>query len=526
MSTTDVDLDATTQGEEPPPSSHLPAELSLRELARWAWRRLTAMNTALFLLFLLAITAAPGSFIPQRSVDPQRVSNWQGIHPRLTPWFERLELFDVYSSPWFSAVYILLLVSLVGCVVPRLGVYARNLGRSPALPPAGLEQLDSLRTADAWPRSNSSVSGEVVRLLRRRGYRIERTGHDLVADRGRLREAGNLLFHASVLIVLAGFAYGKLYGFTGAAVVVQGQSFSNTPSQYDNFVGGARFDAADLRPFGFSLDRFVVGYLPSGQPTTFQADVSYGDARSPSSSLSRRVEVNKPLSVDDTDVYLVGHGYAPVVTVRDGEGNVTYQGPVVFLPEDSTLRSFGVIKVPDARPDQIALDGEFFPTAATTAAGKTYSAFPDLLQPQLVLDTYRGNLGLDDAAPQNVYSLDKTRLSKTGRLTLTPGQTGALPNGAGSITFDAIRPWARFQVSTSPGDRLVLAGVVTGLLGLIASLFVRRRRFFVVSDHDGTTIRVAAMSGRKRLEDDPAASAWLVRRLKLRTHDTQEERSQ
>ena len=38
------------------------------------------------------------------------------------------------------------------------------------------------------------------------------------------------------------------------------------------------------------------------------------------------------LSIGGTDVFLIGHGYAPRITVRDGNGDVSYTGPVVFLP--------------------------------------------------------------------------------------------------------------------------------------------------------------------------------------------------
>ena len=44
-------------------------------------------------------------------------------HDTLTPIYEKLGIFNVYGSPWFAAIYILLMVSLVGCIVPRSFVY-------------------------------------------------------------------------------------------------------------------------------------------------------------------------------------------------------------------------------------------------------------------------------------------------------------------------------------------------------------------------------------------------------------------
>ncbi|MEJ7796347.1 MAG: cytochrome c biogenesis protein ResB, partial [Nocardioides sp.] len=93
-------------------------ELTVRELLRWSWRQLTSMRTALVLLLLLALVAIPGSVIPQQDVDALKTSQWQDDHPQLTPIYERLGLFDVFQSPWFAAIYLLLMVSLVGCFVP------------------------------------------------------------------------------------------------------------------------------------------------------------------------------------------------------------------------------------------------------------------------------------------------------------------------------------------------------------------------------------------------------------------------
>ena len=118
-----------------------PGELKPRELLRWGWRQLTSMRTALVLLLLLALAAIPGSVIPQRGVDSLKTSTWQSDHPTLTPIYDRLGLFSVYDSPWFSAIYLLLMISLVGCILPRTFHYWRGLR---AEPPAGYYRFPTL----------------------------------------------------------------------------------------------------------------------------------------------------------------------------------------------------------------------------------------------------------------------------------------------------------------------------------------------------------------------------------------------
>jgi cytochrome c biogenesis protein len=496
--TTDVAAAETEAGgsaSTPPTPPSAPPALSPVELSRWAWRQLTSMRTALVLLFLLALAAVPGSVVPQQNIDAAKVIAWQRAHPSLTPVYERLGLFSVYGSPWFSAIYILLMVSLVGCVVPRLRIYWRAARARPPAVPRRLSRLPEFRTFEVEDGPAAALA-RAEAVLRRRRYRVvvqpSADGGAVSAEKGYLREAGNLLFHLSVLVVLVGFAYGQLFGYKGGVITIVGQDFSNTLSQYDDFAPGRLFSPDDLDPLSFTVDDFRVSWLTSGpemgQPESFDANITY---RTTPDAPARHhdLAVNHPLSAGSTDVFLVGHGYAPVVTVRGGDGKVAYQGPVVFLPEDSSFMSAGVIKVPDAAPQQLAFQGFFLPTYGFTMSRGPFSQFPDALDPVLSLVPYHGNLGLDSGQPQSVYALDTShlstypnadpRLGPSRRVKLSLGQTVTLPRGQGSIRFDGVQRWVKLQVSHTPGKEVALAGVLLGILGLMGSLFIRPRRAWV-----------------------------------------------
>jgi cytochrome c biogenesis protein len=79
-------------------------QLGALGLLRFAWRQLTSMRTALFLLLLLAVGAVPGSIWPQRGIDAARTADYIAQHPTLGPWLDRLGFFEVYASPWFAAI--------------------------------------------------------------------------------------------------------------------------------------------------------------------------------------------------------------------------------------------------------------------------------------------------------------------------------------------------------------------------------------------------------------------------------------
>jgi cytochrome c biogenesis protein len=465
------------------------------------------MRTALVLLFLLAVAAIPGSLIPQERVDPSAVVAFRDRHPDLAPVFDRIGMFNVYSSVWFSAIYLLLMLSLVGCVIPRLRVYVRAFR---ARPPRAPRNLSRLTAYDTWTTSEPShaVAERARTLLTRQRRRVEVYAFDgesvVSAEKGYLREAGNLLFHLALLVVLVGVAVTGLYGFKGSAAVIAGDGFSNTLIQYDDFTPGARFDSSDLAPFRFTVDDFHVSFqrdgAGSGTPLTFDADLSVTD-KPGDKPYSYDLRVNHPLEVDGTSVFLIGHGYAPRVTVRDGDGEIAYSGPVIFLPQDGSFVSYGVIKAPDAQPDQLAFEGYFFPTASL-CDGEPCSSFPGADNPVLSLIAYHGDLGIDHGAAQSVYVLDKDKLhpfttdaGKPRPLLLREGKTTSLGKNQGSITFDGYDRWVKLQINKQPGKVVPLIGVLAAILGLLGTLFVRPRRTWVrVRPADGrTVVEVAAL---------------------------------
>lgn len=501
----------TTQPTQP---DETPGTLTAPELARWAWRQLTSMRTALILLMLLGLASIPGSIVPQERVDARAVSLWRSSHRSLAPLYDKLGLFHVYGSPWFSAIYILLMVSLVGCILPRLKVYWRGATAPPPAAPRNLSRLPSSTNGESVDDAES-VAVRAARILRRQHFRVvitndQETGTTTVAaQRGYLREAGNLLFHLSVVVVLISFALGDLFGYRGGVIIVSGQTFTNSQQSYDDYAPGRFFGSDRLNPFSLTLDKFNATFLRSGpeigQPTAFSADLTYRPNPG-AAELTKTLEVNHPLTIGHTSVFLVGNGYAPIITVRDGDGKVVYSGPTVFLPENGSYASWGVVKVPDAKPTQIGFEGQFLPTYGYNKAIGAYSQFPDALAPTLSLTAYTGDLGLGNGIPQSVYALDKKHLKverdKTGKpetFTIPMGQTRRLPGGAGTIRFDGVERWAKLQLSATPAERFALAGIVLGLLGLLGSLYVRPRRIWVRARRSGTgsDIEIAGLDRRE-----------------------------
>ena len=271
------------------------------------------MRTALVLLLLLALAAVPGSLVPQRTSDPNGVIQYQAANPDAYRVLDSLGVFETFGSPWFSAIYLLLFISLVGCVVPRTKHHFDALRARPPKTPARLQRLVGFTSGHATTDAATAVAA-ARSLLRRQGYRTELYGDSVSAERGYLRETGNLIFHSALVGILVTVALGGGFGYTGQKVIVQDSSFTNVLTGYDSFNPGRFFDESQLVPYSLRLDEFTGEYqldIINGktQPLDFTAELS---TRTQDGEWEPAVlKVNSPLEVGDTKVYLLGNGYAP-----------------------------------------------------------------------------------------------------------------------------------------------------------------------------------------------------------------------
>ena len=467
------------------------------------WRQLTSMRTALILLFLLAVAAIPGSVLPQRSVNIDNVNRYFVEHPDLAPVLDRLGMFEVFASVWFSAIYLLLFASLVGCVVPRLADHWRAMRSAPPTAPARLDRLPQHATiayASAAGSGQQPIGGaeEIGAVLRKRRWRVAVRGNTVSAEKGYLKESGNLLFHFALLAVLVGVGFGSGYGWHGNRLLVAGPdtAFCNTLQQFDEYGLGPRVRAAELPDFCLELTDFHAEFLETGQPSSFRATVRIDDGQ------PRDFSVNSPLRLDGANVYLLGHGYAPVIRYTDRYGqSQTTVAP--FLSVDGMLTSEGVAVFPDANVDpkgggardpdaQVAFEGLYLPTAPDEPPF-TRSVYPAERSPALMLWAYRGNLGLDAGIPGSVYTLDRRqvdsgRLKRVGEASLLRvGERMTLDDGS-SVEFLGTRQYATLSIRYDPGEKIALGGAAIGLLGLLLSLTGRRRRVFFRITTEGSSL--------------------------------------
>jgi cytochrome c biogenesis protein len=494
----------------PPPPSPLRAALAF---LRNTWRGLVTMRTALMLLFLLALGAMPGALLPQEPLNPPLVTQYISNHGWWGQLLDKLQFFNVYGSVWFAAIYVLLFVSLVGCLLPRTVEYFRQSTAKPVLTPRNLSRMP--HHAQTTSTTDGLAALEQARTELRGWRLIERSeeggARSISAERGYLRETGNLIFHFAMLGLIIAFAIGKLYGYTGQSIVLaqgnqQSQWCNSGVLAYDSFSPGLRVDGTDMAPYCIRVNSFSSTFLPNEVANSFDAKVSYqaDPVNDPNSWQNYDLKVNAPLNVDGDKVYLAGNGYAPVFTVTYPNGQQRTNAiqwkeddGLTYLSEGATkFDPPGITDPAELHRKQIAVTGLFAPTAMVSGGIMT-SVFPAPNNPGVAAQIYEGNLG-NDSHDQSIFDVDQTmvdsgQLKMVKQANLMLGQSVTLPDGT-KVRFDAVQRWVSLLVTHDPTQDYVLIFAVALLLGLITSLVIKRRRIWVrvtpagEGDADGRTV--------------------------------------
>jgi cytochrome c biogenesis protein len=388
--------------------------LPLRVVVR-SWTELRKMRTAIVLLVILATLATIGTLLPQIPQNPQGVIGYAIRHPVTAPWFNRLGLFDVFSS-WPFIITAVLMYTSIG---------ASMLIRVPA----------------AWRRGREAAG-------RTRAF---------------WAEAASIVFHASFFLLLVGVLYGKAAGFVGNAAVVEGNTFTEARANYDNLSEGTL--AGPHAGFQVKVDTFNVSYWSNGQPRDFVSRVRIYDG----SRLieTRDIRVNHYVDYRGTKIYQAGYGWAPVLRIETPDGRVVADGATIFLGDPPFAN--GVVKAPSAGPagQQLAVSAIFMPDprlqgdAIVPGSAQSHN-------PLLLVRLYRGSLP-DNA--QNVFTLDTSGLDLRWRGALRLGDSVTTPDGY-RLSFPALKQYTDLTVNKDPGVAIVLAAFAIGLTALLLSLYL------------------------------------------------------
>jgi cytochrome c biogenesis protein len=434
-------------------------------------------------------------------------------HPLRARIYNQLGLFDVFGSWWFTLIYTLLLVSLAACLIPRTRALVRNLRARPQ--PA--RELDAMRhyAERAVPADPDRVIRGARRVLRRRMFRVSRGDAggppSLAADKGIAREAGSLLFHWSFFLILVGIVWGKGTGFTGQAVVVEGQTWTEAHANYDGQIHEGRFFDEDHSGVRIHVDSFTATYrIPSGMPQDFVTHAELYDANG-AYVKTVDIRVNHPAEIDGVKFYQFGYGWAPVIDVRK-DGRLIASGPVVCQqgPPPAGVSPLQVpwdcaVKLPSLRP-QVGIRFQLWPDSRSLyALLDTGKAMPMLTQfaPVMAYTAYRGDLRADRV--QSISQIDTTAMRSFKDGVIGAGQTVDLGDGL-TVSFPDLKQYTVLEVKRDRGLWIELLAAILILVGLLPALYTSRRKVWVTAESAGTgsVLKVGgfALQRRSQFEEE------------------------
>ncbi len=292
---------------------------------------ISSMRFAISLLTIISIASVIGTVLKQNEPMPNYVNQFGPF------WFEifdKLGLYNVYSSWWFLVILVVLIVSTALCVVRNTPKMLRDM-RS-WRENVRVESLRNFHHKADWqaPLSRAALAEQSALRLRHAGYAtklVEKEGAVLVsAKKGAGNKFGYIFAHTSIIVILLGgmldselpvrvqqWFFGKT-PFTGSGVIAEIPAQHRLSTSNPSFRGntaiaeGQTSHTAILNqpsgvlvqelPFGIELKKFHIEFYSTGMPKLFASDVVVHDLEN-GRTFESTIKVNHPLIYKGIAVY-------------------------------------------------------------------------------------------------------------------------------------------------------------------------------------------------------------------------------
>ncbi len=415
-----------------------------------AWRLLTDVRFAVVLITLLAVAGLVGMLVRQFPVtaadDPARYAvelatvraAWSDLPAGslLVDVFDRLGFFSVFSTPWFLLLMTVLVVSIICCTLDRTPRLWRSVnGTRVQQPPAF---FDARRDHRVVIEGVGDDAVELVRdAFRRRRFRRQRIVEAddatfVYGDRNQYQKLATLLTHAGLVLFLAGGALTVVAGFETVVFVGEG---GTAPVQAVGTPGNLLV----------KNNAFLAPRRDDGSFVDFSTDLSV--YRAGQEVARKTIRVNDPLLFDGFVFHQNTFGPAVDLTIRDGEGELVWDGPLL-LDDELLGQPQGFMTIPGAEAGLVAV----------LSQGRDAG-------PQLVM---QGVGPADEASGVNqTLFLATIPLGVTTDPEVTAGH---------SISWQGVGSWTGMVIKQDPGQPVVWLAFGLLIAGLVLTFYFPRRR--------------------------------------------------
>ena len=464
--------------------------------AVWGW--LSSVRTAILLISAIAAVSLVGIYFVQAPGevlnDPADYAAWvqQNALPRygsLTPIYDWLQFFKVFSSWYFMLMLTILALSIVVCTLNRAPAIWQNfrhplLRRSDkfyqnALERASFDHQDALDWTRATLRRRHYRVRSVVEVKEEAGGKHEVTY--LYANKNSWATLSTFVFHAALVTLLLAGVLSQWHGFapdSPARRLLPAPIVGLT----DNFAGFT-FDqalpngqSAIVYPRGtphnisFRANSFKATFDPkTGLPTDYVTDLSvYRDGELVAHS--NHLRVNDPLSYGGVVFHQSSLIPSVNVTISDASGCIVCDEPIV-LDQTATVSSNLVVDYASG-----------IPIAGTNMTlSVLFRHLPSIQLPQVQKPIMLISIGVPGA------SLNQEKVLAN----LQPGQTGQSFDKQWTVTLNSASEATVLLVTKDSGSFLVWPTAVILILSLCATFYFPQRRIWVRIE--GQHVKMAAL---------------------------------
>ncbi len=261
------------------------------------------------------------------------------LHARYDPLFgagivramERLQVFHIFSSTWFTVGLIVLVISIIVCTLDRTPRLWRQSAEIRVVQP------DAFYDPELADRAAlTGVDAATVReALRRRRFTVREAEVDgvryLYGDRNRWTKMATLVSHLGLILFLVAAVVTWQFGDEQGLVIGVGDSLTVQPIGTPGLLVVKNYDFE------------APGFLQTGQATDFTTDLGvFQDGR----EVARKtIRVNDPLAVAGYTFHQNGFGPAPDLLISGTDGKPLWDGPVP-LTDQAAGHPYGTLAVP------------------------------------------------------------------------------------------------------------------------------------------------------------------------------------
>lgn len=429
-------------------------------------RTLSSVKTGVFLLILVVIAAAIGTFILQRPTSEADVIE-RTYSPATLQWLDRLGFTDVFHSWWFATLMSLVAVSIVLVSIDRFPRAWKVLTRP-------YQETDShfravLPAQEKFPVVDRAGALNVAeRAFRKVGLKPNRVGPgkepSLYAERNRYSVLAVYVIHASLLMIFLGGIIDAIYGYKGFLMLNKGQSVSE-------------LELSDKRihklPYTLRFDTGARENYADGSPKQWWSQVTV--LQNGKEVEKKKIEVNDPLVRDGIRFFQSSFGNSDdldtlVLTANSASAakEITLKGT-----QPAQLDADTTVAVAHFIPDFVIQDGQIYK---------------------------RSN------DPENpAIELTVTNKGQAKTVWMFPTHSDAPPAESAGYTFGyksaTVAPFTGLAVSHEPGQWAVWAGCVFMAVGLAMAFYCVHRRYWatvVVDPKLGHTLWIGMQADKNR----------------------------